>query len=105
MFLASREPPLHVRSTTAMTRPLFRGSLASLSLALLLGACGTDKATGPSVVIFANNPCSVTGTLTLAEAQAMRVDCGNGGTTLTLAGGGASYLVVPQFATDQVANQ
>src|SRR5262249_41046944 len=42
---------------------------------------------------------------TLAVAQASRVDCSNGGTTITLAGGGASYLVVPQFATDAVADQ
>ena len=32
------------------------------------------------------------------------MDCGTGGTTVTLAGNGASYLVVPQFATDQGAN-
>ena len=32
------------------------------------------------------------------------MDCSTGGTTVTLAGNGASYLVVPQFATDQGAN-
>ena len=32
------------------------------------------------------------------------MDCSTGGTTVTLAGNGASYLIVPQFATDQGAN-
>jgi hypothetical protein len=40
----------------------------------------------------------------LAVAQAVRLDCSNGGTTVTLEGGGASYLIVPQFPTDQAAN-
>jgi hypothetical protein len=33
-----------------------------------------------------------------------RVDCSNGGTTLTIAGNGASYLIVPEFAAGQGAN-
>ena len=33
------------------------------------------------------------------------MDCSNGGTTVTLAGAGASYLVVPEFATDQAPFQ
>jgi hypothetical protein len=72
----------------------------------LLGACSSgdtgNPVTGP--VTFQNNPCSVAGTLQLQVAEAARVDCGNGGTTLTLAGNGASYLVVAQFATDQGSN-
>jgi hypothetical protein len=46
----------------------------------------------------------VTGTLQLTVAQATRVDCSNGGTTLTLEGNGASYLVIAQLATDLVPN-
>jgi hypothetical protein len=42
-------------------------------------------------------------TVRLAVAATLRLDCGNGGTTVTFAGGGASYLVVPEFATDQAA--
>jgi hypothetical protein len=53
---------------------------------------------------FNSNPCSVSGTLQLDVAQAARVDCSNGGTTLTLAGNGASYLVVAQLAVDRVQN-
>jgi hypothetical protein len=77
----------------------------STLVALLLAGCNSDKTAGPTVLTFVNNPCSAIGTVTLAEAQATRVDCGNGGTTVTLAGNGASYLVVPQFATDQGTNQ
>src|SRR5205823_240795 len=53
---------------------------------------------------FTINPCSVSGTLTLSVAQTARVDCSNGGTTVTLAGNGASYLVVAQFPVDLVPN-
>jgi hypothetical protein len=77
--------------------------------ALLLAAataCSNHDATtapknGPSFTI---NPCSVSGTLQLNVAQTARVDCSNGGTTVTLAGNGASYLVVAQFAVDRVPN-
>ena len=54
---------------------------------------------------FTSNPCVSAASVQLAVAQATRIDCSNGGTTVTLAGNGASYLIVPQFATDQVANQ
>jgi hypothetical protein len=77
---------------------------ASLLLALALAACKTDTITGPST-LFTRNPCLGSDTITLQEAQATRVDCSNGGTTVTLTGGGASYLIVPQFATDQATNQ
>src|SRR5579862_8007640 len=67
-------------------------------------SCSThDAATAPGPV-FTNVPCSATGTLTLGSTQSARVDCSNGGTTVTVAGNGASYLVVAQFAADQVAN-
>jgi hypothetical protein len=62
----------------------------------------TSSATGTKLVL---NPCSTSGTLALAPATAARIDCSAGGTTLTLAGNGASYLIVPQFPTDQAANQ
>src|SRR5947207_3668957 len=53
---------------------------------------------------FTLSPCSVSGTLTLSVAQTTRVDCSNGGTTVTLAGNGASYLLVAQFPVDLVPN-
>src|SRR5690348_12123523 len=73
-------------------------------LALVAAAACTshDAPTGPSGPSFANSPCSVSGTLQLAAAQTARVDCSNGGSTLTLAGNGASYLVVAQFASSLV---
>jgi hypothetical protein len=76
--------------------------------ALLFGlamACSNhDATTAPSGPSFTINPCSVSGTLQLNVAQTARVDCSNGGTTVTLAGNGASYLVVAQFAVDLVPN-
>lgn len=73
-------------------------------LALFVAACDGPKhrSQGETITL---NPCTPTGTLTLTVATAARVDCSAGGTTLTLAGGGASYLIVPQFATDQAPNQ
>ena len=72
----------------------------------LLSACGSDTPTGTTTgnTNFTINPCGAAGTLTLTIATSARMDCSTGGTTVTLAGNGASYLVVPQFATDQGAN-
>ena len=82
-------------------------SIRVTALVLALGACKASDTIAvklPTTSSIKLNPCSTTGTLSLAAAQTVRVDCSNGGTTLTLAGNGASYLVVPQFATDQGAN-
>jgi hypothetical protein len=81
-----------------------RFTLLLTALGLVAAAsCSSHDATAPGTV-FTNLPCSATGTLTLGSAQTARVDCSNGGTTVTLAGNGASYLVVAQFAADLVAN-
>ncbi len=77
----------------------------------LLAACGIvaagcdskstpPTATNPPITVTVN-PCSPSGTVTLAVATTARVDCSAGGTSVTLAGGGASYLIVPQFPTEQ----
>lgn len=80
--------------------------LVAAALAALVSGCSSAPSTiGPSPGSFANNPCSPTGTLQLAVAQGAVIDCSGGGTTVTFAGNGASYLVVPQFPTNQVANQ
>lgn len=84
--------------------PLAFALFSTISVGVALGCGGSTDATtapptGPS---FKSTPCSVTGTLQLAAAQTARVDCSNGGTTVTLAGNGASYLVVAQFAVDLV---
>ncbi len=100
--------PLADRAPTPL-RPAAGGApltrLVAGSALLLAGACGgSSKSPTTPPVSFQVNPCSVSGTLQLAEAQAARVDCSNGGTTVTVAGNGASYLVVPEFATDQATN-
>jgi hypothetical protein len=80
-------------------------SLTVIAVGLVLAACSShDPATAPggSSGSITLNPCSASGTVQLAVAQTTRVDCSNGGTTVTLAGGGASYLVVAQFAVDLV---
>jgi hypothetical protein len=80
--------------------------LVVAALAACVGACSsTPPSTGTGPGVFANNPCSPTGTLQLVVAQGALLDCSAGGTTVTLAGNGASYLIVPQFPTNQVANQ
>jgi len=82
----------------------FRISVA-LGLGVLAAACesnGVTNATSlPSQSIKAN-PCGGTSTVSLASATAATFDCSAGGTTLTLTGNGASYLIVPQFPTNTV---
>src|ERR1035437_5434782 len=81
--------------------PIVRFVLA----ATLAGAAACDSGKVTSVtnnVGIVLNPCGTAGTLSLSVATSTRVDCSAGGTTLTLAGNGASYLIVPQFPTDQV---
>ncbi|HEX8726066.1 MAG TPA: hypothetical protein VF737_11825 [Gemmatimonadaceae bacterium] len=94
----------------ARRTPGIRGALvrllaaASAAVAVACGGNSTGKLPSQPPTSFAINPCSVSGTLQLAVATAARVDCSNGGTTVTVAGNGASYLVVPEFATDQAVN-
>jgi hypothetical protein len=81
-----------------------RGAFATA--AVLVAACdSTSKVTSSGTPSYKLNPCSQSGTLTLAVATTALVDCTAGGTTLTLAGAGASYMIVPQFPTDQAQNQ
>jgi hypothetical protein len=87
--------------------PKFRTALLSgmIPLAFLAAACNDTSVTqaiGP--VTITPNPCTPTGTLTMAVATTTRIDCSAGGTTLTLEGNGANYLIVPQFPTDQAPN-
>jgi hypothetical protein len=76
----------------------------ALLFAAAMACSNHDAATAPNGPSFTINPCSVSGTLQLNVAQTARVDCSNGGTTVTLGGNGASYLVVAQFAVDLVPN-
>lgn len=71
-----------------------------------LASCGGDNPVTPTPPVtptgttFKINPCPG-GTVQLAVGASARVDCSGGGTTVTLAGNGASYLIVPEFATEQ----
>ncbi len=90
------------RGLTFLT--LSAGALALASCAKPPAFLPTSPSSGtggtPGTVRFKSNPCSVATTLSLGVATAARVDCSNGGTTVSLAGNGASYLVVPEMATD-----
>jgi hypothetical protein len=77
-----------------------------LLLGVVAGAACDNGNTAPrgGTVSIKLNPCTPSGTLTLAVATAALTDCSAGGTTLTLAGGGASYLIFPQFPTETAAD-
>jgi hypothetical protein len=96
----------NIRSTPTVTRTFMSTIRRCLAFLLVLAAyaCSHDAPTAPAGPSFKNNPCGTGDTLRLAVAQAARVDCSNGGTTLSLAADGASYVIVPQFATGQASN-
>ncbi len=69
-------------------------------LAAIGGCGGSSKTTGPNVTV--TRACSPSDTVTIAPLQAVTFDCSNGGNGFTLAGGAATYIVVPEFATGDV---
>jgi hypothetical protein len=84
---------------------LVRLDVASLLALSIVGACSSSDTTAPTPsVTITGTPCSVSGTLQLSVSQTARVDCSNGGTLVTVAGNGASYIVVPQLPVDLVAD-
>ena len=94
---------------TLVHKSMRTNPILSLALALFAAAgCSShDATTGPTntgSTSFTVNPCSISGTLQLSAAEKAVADCSNGGTTVTLAGNGASYLIVSQFATSLVPN-
>ncbi len=75
-----------------------------IGAAALVAGCGgatADRATTAPASTETIGPCVSADTLRLSAAQTARIDCSSGGTTVTLAAAGASYLVLAQFATDQ----
>ena len=70
--------------------------------AMTLSACkgGEKMITPPNTA----KPCGSGGTVQLSTLQAATIPC-SAGTTVTLPGGGASYLVVPQYATGSAVNR
>ena len=63
----------------------------------ILAACGNGPTSAGSA-----GPCTPTATVTLAPQQGTTLNCSAGRTTITLAGNGASYLVVPEYAVGDV---
>ncbi len=80
------------------------GVILSSAFAWFALACANGPDAPPTTstgVSFKSAPCSAATTVQLTVAQATRIDCANGGSTVTLAGNGASYLVVAEFASGQ----
>src|SRR5438132_152643 len=82
-----------------------RWPLLSVAVLAAAAACSHDSSsTGTKPVKgVACQPASGSGTITLGSMQTTTVNCSQGGTLIELAGGGASYLLVPEFATGNVA--
>lgn len=88
-------------------RRALRGVLLCSGVSVFALACANSPDAPPTAgngISFKSAPCSAAATVQLSVAQATRVDCTNGGSTVTLAGSGASYLVVAQFAGGQGPN-
>ncbi|MEO8449095.1 MAG: hypothetical protein ABI647_04850 [Gemmatimonadota bacterium] len=82
-----------------MKRNLLGWRPISLALAVGAGACDTTTTPPPPPPTpVTGSPCAPADTVTLAPLQGITLDC-SAGTVVTLRGNGASYLVVPQFAT------
>ena len=80
------------------------GLPASILVIACLVACSHDSSsTGvkPTTGV-ACKPATGSSTITLNPTQSTTVDCSQGGTLFELAGGGASYLLVPELATGGV---
>lgn len=82
----------------------FRVATGALCVSVAACSGGSNSSGGTGPISFARNPCSPTADVNLAPAEVTVLDCSGGGTTVTLAGQGASYLVVPQFATNSAAD-
>ena len=78
--------------------PRLAGLVASL---VVVAACNSDKGITPPNTA---KPCGNDGTVQLSALQAATIACSTG-TTVTLPGGGASYLIVPSLATGSASNR
>ncbi|HET9985546.1 MAG TPA: hypothetical protein VFQ38_18235 [Longimicrobiales bacterium] len=67
--------------------------------AALAAGCQGDGVAAPGASAWDGAACGPATVVRLEPLQAATLDCG-AGTTVTLAGNGAAYLLVPQFATD-----
>ena len=85
-----------VHDLTAGETVLKRTALA-LVAGIVATACSSDHPTAPAT----DYPCGAGGVVQLAVNQSATIDCSSG-TTVDLAGGGAHYLIIPQFAASHV---
>jgi hypothetical protein len=75
--------------------------LSAIALIVLaLDACGDSTPTASAV----HHQCGTPGAVALNVLQAAVIDCSSG-SVIQLTGGGAQYLVVPEFATGDVTNR
>ncbi len=103
--------PDRTHTLTASARRPRRGALARSvgallpAVAALTTACASaDNGTGVMPPPEAGSPCAGGASVQLGPLQGARLDCSTG-TTVTLPGGGATYLVVPNLAVGDVANR
>ena len=83
-----------------LSRAPVRGLAAAVLVAAAASACYKVE-TGPSsTLLYRSNPCASPDTVSVVAARTQVIDCSNGGTTVNFVGSGASYLIVPEFATD-----
>ncbi|HEY7236086.1 MAG TPA: hypothetical protein VH539_18150 [Gemmatimonadaceae bacterium] len=79
------------------------GLVPLVACIVLLAACQSDKPVAPPPT-NSGTPCGAAGTTQLGVLERATIAC-TAGTTVTLQGGGASYLIVPQFATGNAVNR
>ena len=86
---------------THWPRDLASGLPASILVIACVMACSHDSSStgvNPTTGVACKAATDAT-TITLNSMQTTTVDCSQGGTLFELTGGGASYLLVPEFAT------
>ncbi|MEP7382019.1 MAG: hypothetical protein ABI910_10055 [Gemmatimonadota bacterium] len=73
--------------------------------AAAIGACSSVSTDAPAspIVLTQRTPCTGGTSVVIGASQGVRVDCSNGGTTVSVPGNGASYLIVPEFVTENPA--
>lgn len=76
---------------------MLKRTVIGLVAGVLVSACSSDHPTAPPT----DHACGAGGVVQLTVNQSATLDCSSG-TTVDLAGAGAHYLIVPQFAASHV---
>lgn len=93
----------HTSPLAAVRRAAARGGLVALAAVLgAVAACSDQGTTAPAVSI--EHACGTSDVVTLGAFTSATLDCSTA-TSVQLAGHGATYLIVPQFATGNVSNR